>query len=42
MIHISNNFPKDYDLIMDGIENHLMVTGDDALTIDVIIKKLNY
>ena len=42
MIHVLNNFPKHYDVILDGLENHLMVTGVNALTIDVILKQLNY
>ena len=34
MIHILNNLPNEYDVILNGLENHLTVTGDDALTID--------
>ena len=28
MIHDLNNLPKDYDVILDGLENHLKVTGE--------------
>ena len=42
MIHISNNMPKDYDVILNGLEYHIMATGDDVLTIDGICKKLNH
>ena len=41
MIHVLNNLPKEYNVILDGLENHLKATGDDALTIDSICKKLN-
>ena len=30
MIHVLHNLPKEYDVILDGFENHLMVTGNDA------------
>ena len=33
---------KDYDMILDGLENRLMATKDDMLTIDVIREKLNH
>ena len=42
MIHVLNNFPKDYDVILNGLEICLTVTENDALTIDVICKKLNH
>ena len=42
MIHIRNNFPKDYNVILDGLENHVTMTGDEALTIDMIHEKLNH
>ena len=41
-IHILNNLPKEYDIILDGLENCHTVTGDNALTIDSIRKKLNH
>ena len=31
-----------YDVILDGLENRLTGKGDDALTIDLIFKKLNH
>ena len=42
MIHVLNNLPLEYDVIFDGLENHLIATGNDALTMDVICKKLNH
>ena len=42
MIHILNNLPKEYDVILDGLENCLTATRDNALTIDSIRKKLNH
>ena len=41
MIHVLNNLPKDYDVILDGLENCLMATGNNVLTIDMIHEKLN-
>ena len=41
MIHVLNNLPKDYDVALNGLEN-CPVTGDDALTINVIREKLNH
>ena len=42
MIHVLNNFPKKYDIILDGLENCLTSSGDDALMIQVIREKLNH
>ena len=42
MINILNNLPEDHDVILDGIENCLTATGDDALTINNIREKLNH
>ena len=42
IIHILNNLPKDYVVILDGLKHHLTVTGDNALTIDEIPKKMNH
>ena len=42
MIHVLNNFPKEYDMILNGLENCLMATGENALTIDSIREKLNH
>ena len=38
MIHVLNNLPKVYNVILNGLENCLIATGDDMLTIDVIHK----
>ena len=40
MIHVLNNLPEEYDVIFKRLENHLMATGDDALTTDLICEKL--
>ena len=37
-----NNLSEEYDVILNGLGNHLMATGDDALTIDSICEKLNH
>ena len=42
MIHILNNLPEEYDIILDGLENCLTAMGENALTIDAIRKKLNH
>ena len=42
MIQVLNNLPKEYDVILDGLENHLVATRDDALTINSIHKKSNH
>ena len=42
MIYILKFLPKQYDVILNGIDNHLMVTGDDALAINMICGKLNH
>ena len=40
MIHVLNNFPEEYNMILDGLESHLMATRDNVLTIDSIHEKL--
>ena len=42
IIHLLNNLPKEYDIILDGLKNHLMASGDNVLKIDVIHEKLNH
>ena len=42
MVHVLNNFPEKYDVILDGLEHCLMATVDDALVIEVIREKLNH
>ena len=32
MIHVPNNLPKEYDVILDGLENCIMASGHDALS----------
>ena len=39
MIHILNT--KENDVILDGLENDLSLSGPDALTIEVIYRKFN-
>ena len=41
MIHVLNNLSEEYNVILDGIENHLTSSGYEVLTIEVICKKLN-
>ena len=40
MIHILNNFPEEYDVILNGMESYLTSTDPDALTIEMICEKL--
>ena len=40
MIHILNNFSKEYHVLLDGLENHLKGTGENDLAIDSICIKL--
>ena len=42
MIHVLNCLTKEYDIVLDGLKNGLTVSGDDALTIEVIKEKLNH
>ena len=42
MIHILNNLPEEYDVILDALDSCLMVTRDDVLTINVIHEKSNH
>ena len=42
MIYVLNKLPKEYDVVLDGFKNRLTVSGDDALTIDVICEKLKH
>ena len=42
MIHMLNNLPKKYDVILNGLENHLSLSGDDALMTDFIREKVNH
>ena len=38
MIHVLNNLLED----LNGLENCFMMTGEDVLTINMILKKLNH
>jgi len=40
MVHIINNLPKEYDVVLDGLENRLDATGATALTLEEIREKL--
>ena len=42
MIHVLNDQPKEYDNILDGLENCLSSCGNDALSIKVIRARLNH
>ena len=42
MFHVLNNLPKEYDMILDRLENHLTSSRGDTWTIEVICKKLSY
>ena len=39
-IHVLNNLPEEYNVILNGLDNHLTLSGDDMLTIEVICEKL--
>ena len=40
MIHILNNLPEEYDVILDGLENHLMMNGPYMVTNEVTYENL--
>ena len=42
MVHILNNIPEEYDVILDGLENHLMSSGPDVFMLEVIFEKLKH
>ena len=42
VIHILNNLPEEYNVILDGLENCPMATGGNDLTIDSINEKVNH
>ena len=41
VVHFLNNFPEEYNMILNSLENHLILIGPNALTIAVIYYKLN-
>ena len=42
MIDVLNNLPDEHDVIIDGLENCLIASGESVLTINVICKKFNH
>ena len=42
MIYLLSTLPKEYGIILDRLTNHLMASGDNVLTIDIICEKLNH
>ena len=38
-IHVENNLPKEYDTILNGLENYLTLSNDNMQTIKVIREK---
>ncbi len=41
MIHVLNNFPEEYDVVLDSLETHLVSNGEDRLTLEFLSKKSN-
>ena len=41
LLHILNNLPKEYDVVLDGLESRLDETGDKALTLEIVCEKLS-
>ena len=41
MLHVMNNLPKEYEVILDGLESRIDKSGAEKLTIEVIREKLN-
>ena len=42
MIHVLNDLPKDFNVILDDLENCLTLSSVGALMIEVIREKLNH
>ena len=42
MIHILNNFPQEYHVILDWLKNYLTASRDDVSILQVIWEKLNH
>ena len=42
IIHMINSLPKEYNVILNGIENCLSSSRDNALAIEVTCDKLNH
>ena len=41
MVKVINNLPEEYDVVVDGLENKLSLSGDEALTVEKMKDKLN-
>ena len=41
LLCILNNLPKQYDVVLDGLESRLDGTGDKALTLEIFCEKLS-
>ncbi len=39
MIHVLNNLPEEYDVLMDSLENRLVLTGEDILALESLREK---
>ena len=42
MIQVLNNLPMEYNVILDGLKNHLTASGNNMLTVEIIHEKLNH
>ncbi len=34
MIHVLNSLPEEYDVVLDSLENRLVSTGEERLTLE--------
>ena len=41
LIHILNNLPKEYNVVLNGLESILDETDDKALTLEMVHKKMS-
>ena len=41
MVKVINNLPEEYDVVVDGLENKLSLSGDESLTVEKMRDKLN-
>ncbi len=41
MIHVLNNLPEEYDVVLYSLETRLVSTGEDRLTLESLREKLN-
>ena len=41
MIHVLNNLPEEYDVVLDSLETHIVSTGEDKLALKALQEKLN-